>query len=137
MDGTVSASRPIPPTVSYVLGRIAKLPHDWRCCGPPGQLRHPKAFERQAKNALMLIESDRLIATLAQRTDDDGSDVASARSEIHSVGFVKDDDEEAIFLEHGALNDWIDIRLQPIVGGDQRTVMRVIAEVWDDEGIVR
>jgi len=46
-------------------------------------------LERQAKNALMLIESDGLVATLGQRADDDGGYVAATGSEVDGVGFVK------------------------------------------------
>jgi hypothetical protein len=113
-----------------------ELPHGWGCGGIPGQPRHAEVFERQAKNTLMLIESKGLVATLRLRTDDDGGDVASASSEIRKVRFIKDDDEEAISLEHGALNDRVEIRLQPIVSGGERAVMPVVTEVWDDEGIV-
>jgi hypothetical protein len=88
-----------------------ELPHGWGCGGIPGQPRHAEVFERQAKNTLMLIESKGLVATLRLRTDDDGGDVASASSEIRKVRFIKDDDEEAISLEHGALNDRVEIRL--------------------------
>src|ERR1700730_1802441 len=127
-------------TYSNVCGlrllRTEKLPHGWSCGGTPGQLRPPETFERQAKNALMLIKSDGLVAMLGHRTNDDGSDVASASREIRKVRFVKDDDEKAVFLEDGALNDRVEICLQPSVGGGERAVMSVIAEVWDDEGIV-
>ncbi len=49
----------------------------------------------------MLIESDGLVATLRQRTDDDGGHVAAPGCEVQSVRFVKDNDEQAVFLEHG------------------------------------
>jgi len=37
----------------------------------------------------MLIESDGLVATLGQRTDDDGGYVAATGSEVESVGLVE------------------------------------------------
>src|SRR5712664_2557707 len=46
-----------------VLGRGEKLPHGWCCGGVSGKLGYAQALERQAKNALMLIESDGLVAT--------------------------------------------------------------------------
>ena len=85
---------------------------------------------------MMLIESDGLVATLRQRADDDGGHMASAGCEIQSVRFVKHNDEEPVFLECGALNDWAEIRLRPIVSDRERAVMRIVAEVRDDEGIV-
>jgi len=71
-----------------VLGRGEKLPHGWCCGGVSGKLGYAQALERQAKNALMLIESDGLVAALRQRTDDDGSHVAAAGCEIQSVATV-------------------------------------------------
>jgi len=84
----------------------------------------------------MLIQSNGLVSALAQRADNDGSHVTPARSQVQRVRFVKDDDEQPVFLEHRALYDRVDIRLQPSVGGGQGAVMRVVAQVWDDEGIL-
>ncbi len=63
---------------------------------------------------MMLIESDGLVATLGQRADDDGGYVAATGSEVEGVGFVKD----------------------ARIGGAERAIVRVIAKMGDDEGIV-
>src|ERR1700730_13723004 len=77
----------------FKLWRSEKLPHGWSCGGIPGQARHAAAFGRQAKDGLMLLESDGLVAAPGERTDDGGGNVPPASSEICKVRFIKDDDE--------------------------------------------
>src|SRR5467141_189588 len=84
----------------------------------------------------MLIESDGLVATLGQRADDDGGYVAATGSEVEGVGFVKDDNEQAADLKLRAVNKRVDIGLEPRIGGAERAIVRVIAKIGDDEGIV-
>ncbi len=84
----------------------------------------------------MLIESDGLVATLGQRTDDDGGYVAATGSEVESVGLVEHDDEQAVNLKLRAVNKRVDIGLEPRIGGAERAIVRVIAKIGDDEGIV-
>src|SRR6266567_7493868 len=84
----------------------------------------------------MLIESDGLVATLGQRADDDGGYVAATGSEVEGVGFVKDDNEQAADLKLRAVNKRVDIGLEPRIGGAERAIVRVIAKMGDDEGIV-
>src|SRR5947208_13795129 len=84
----------------------------------------------------MLIESDGLVATLGQRADDDGGYVAATGSEVEGVGFVKDDNEQAADLKLRAVNKRVDIGLEPGIGGAERAIVRVIAKMGDDAGIV-
>ena len=83
----------------------------------------------------MLVESDGLVAALGQRTDDDCSDVASAGGEIGKVRFIKNNNQQAVLLKCRALDQWIDIRLQPIVRGSERAVVSVVAEVGNDKRV--
>ena len=85
---------------------------------------------------MMLIESDGLVATPGQRADDDGGYVAATGSEVEGVGFVKDDNEQAADLKLRAVNKRADIGLEPRIGGAERAIVRVIAKIGDDEGIV-
>src|SRR5580700_4771557 len=83
----------------------------------------------------MLVKSDRLVAALGQRTYNNGGDVASAGGEIGKVRFIKNNNQQAIFLKNGALDQGIDIRPQPIVRGSERAVVSVVAEVGNDKGV--
>src|ERR1700732_435391 len=83
----------------------------------------------------MLVESDGLVAALGQRTDDDSGYVAATGSEVESVGLVEHDDEQAIDLKLRGVNKRVDIGLEPRIGGAERTIVRVIAKIGDDEGI--
>ncbi len=64
------ALRKLKPSWGTALRCSEKFPHGWCRGGISGQLSHAEAFERQAQNALMLIESDGLVATLGQWADD-------------------------------------------------------------------
>ena len=79
----------------------------------------------------MLIESDGLVTTLGQRTGDDGGYVAAPGSEVEGVGFVKDDNEQAVDLKLRAVNKGIDPGLEPRIGGAERAIVRVIAKIGD------
>ena len=83
----------------------------------------------------MLIKSDRLVAALGQRTDNNGGDVASAGGEIGKVRFIKNNNQQAVFLKNGALDQGVDIRLQPIVRGSERAVVSIVTEVGNDKGV--
>jgi hypothetical protein len=48
---------------------------------------------------------------------------------------VEDDDKQSPTLKRRTLNQWIDIRLQPIVPRRQRTVVRITAKVGSDKGV--
>jgi len=115
---------------------IEKLPHGWGRGGISRQLSYAEAFEHQAKNTLMLIESDGLVAPLGQRTDDHGRYVAAAGSEVKGIGFIEDNDEQAVLLELRALYERVDVGLEPGIGCAERAVVRVITEIRDDEGKV-
>ena len=80
---------------------------------------------------MMLIESDGLVTTLGQRTGDDGGYVAAPGSEVEGVGFVKDDNEQAVDLKLRAVNKGIDPGLEPRIGGAERAIVRVIAMIGD------
>ena len=87
------------PDGDAALRCIEKLSHGWCRDGISGQLSHAEAFEHKAKNALMLIESYGFVATLGQRTDDDGRYVATAGCEVEGIGFVEHNDKRAVLLE--------------------------------------
>jgi hypothetical protein len=82
----------------------------------------------------MLIESDGFISALGQRTDDDGRYVAATGSEVERIGFVEHNDEQAVLLKQRALNERVDVGLEPDISGRERAVVRVIAKIGDDEG---
>ena len=86
---------------------------------------------------MMLIEGDGFVRTLGKGADDDSGDMATTGSEVESVGFVEHDDEQPIDLKLRALNEWVDLELEPGIGGAERAVVRIIAKIGDDEGIVR
>src|SRR5437762_7999240 len=85
----------------------------------------------------MLIESDGLVTTLGQRTGDDGGYVAAPGSEVEGVGFVKDDNEQAVDLKLRAVNKGIDPGLEPRIGGAERAIVRVIAMIGDKADALR
>ena len=84
----------------------------------------------------MLVEGDGLVCGLGKGADDDGGYVTATGSEVEIVGFVEDDDEQAVLLKLRAVNERVDIDLEPGIRGTERAVVRVIAKIGDDEGIV-
>src|ERR1700730_819258 len=84
----------------------------------------------------MLVEGDGFVAVLRKGTDDYGGYVTATGSEVEVVGFVEDNDEQAVFLKLRAVNERVDVVVEPSVGGAERAIMRVVAKIGDDEGIV-
>ena len=84
----------------------------------------------------MLVEGDGLVRALGKRADDDSGDVAATRGEVESVSLVEHDDEQAIDLKLWAVNERVDVELEPGIGGTERADVRIVAKIGDDEGIV-
>ena len=84
----------------------------------------------------MLVKRDGFVGALCKRADDDSGYMAATGSEVESVGLVENDDEKAIDLKLRALNERGYVGLEPGIGGAERAVVRVVASIRDDEGIV-
>jgi hypothetical protein len=118
------------------LRRVREFPHGWDGGGVSGELGYAEAFEHEAEDALMLVEGDGFVCALGKRTDDDSGYVAATGSEVEVVGFVEDNNEKTVVLKLRAVNERINVGLEPGIGGAEGAVMRVIAKIGDDEGIV-
>lgn len=118
------------------LRRVKEFPHGWSGGGVSGELGYAEAFDHEAEDALMLVECDGFVRAFGKRADDDSGYVAATGSEVEVVGFVKDDNEQAVVLKLRAVNQRVDVGLEPDIGGAERAVVRVIAKIGDDEGIV-
>ena len=121
---------------SGCLGRVKEFPHDRSCSGVTGALCYAETFEHEAENALVLVEGDRFVCALGKGADDDGDHMTAAGSEVEIACLIEKDDEEAILLKLRAVDERIDVGLEPGVGGAQRTIVRVIARIWDEKRII-
>lgn len=84
----------------------------------------------------MLVEGYGFVPALGQGANDDGGYMPASGSHVEGVGFVEDNDEKAVFLKLRALNERVDVGLEPGIGGTGRAVMCVAAKIGDDKGIV-
>ena len=64
----------------------------------------------------------------------DRGDVSSAVTGIAVKRLIKHDDQDPVFLELRIVEEGGDIGFQPIVCGCQASAMRVVQDVWNDEG---
>ena len=118
------------------LWRAKEFPHGWGCGGVCGEPGYAEAFEHEAEDALMLVEGDGSVCPLGKRTDHDGGYVAATGGEVESVSLVEHDDQQTIDLKLRTVDERVDVRLQPGIGGAERAVVRVVAKIGDDEGII-
>jgi len=121
---------------SGCLGRVKEFPHGRSCSGVTGALCYAEAFEHEAENALVLVEGDRSVSRLGKRTDDDSDHVTTTGSEVEIACLIEKDDEEAILLKLRAVDERVDVGLEPGIGSAERTIVRIIARIWDEKRII-
>src|SRR5213075_858615 len=98
--------------------------------------RYAQRLQHQAQRALVLIRRRGLIPALGERADDRPRDLPAAVSAA-AGGLIPPDDQETVLLELRALDQRIDVGLEPLVGGSQCPVVSVVVEIRRDEGKVR
>jgi hypothetical protein len=80
----------------------------------------------------MLVKRSRLEPAFDKWADKNRSDFPAA-VRIVVVRFVKDDDQQSVFLERWILDQRIDVGLEPTIRDIQTAVMGVVASVRRNE----
>src|SRR6202008_2146502 len=63
--------------------------------------------------------------------------MSAAVSRVIPAGLIENDDQQSILLKLGAVEQGSDVAREPNVGDGERTVVRVVEQVGDDEGKIR
>src|SRR6266498_5455561 len=79
---------------------------------------HAEPFQRQPQRALVLVQRGGLVAELRLRTDGHPHD-PPAPVGIVAARLVEHDDEQPVLLERRALDQRVDVVLEPGIGGAQ------------------
>src|SRR5579864_4292315 len=105
---------------------------------------HAQRIKRGAQHILVLVESYGLEALLHSGPHGKSNHVSAAVRRVRAEAFVKNQDQNAILLEPGSIEQRRDIVLEPRVrggqlyvigaaGGRRGTIMRVVVLVGHDE----
>ena len=85
----------------------------------------------------MLVKGLRLKSALRSRTDYDSRHLAPAILQIRLISLIECDDQQAAALKRGIGDQRSNIRLQPRIRLAERSVVRVIIHIRQDERILR
>ena len=132
----VSAAEAKPVSNHGSIALLEKLCHvgsRLRFAGIGGQ---PKSLHHQSKRVLVLVDLRGLISRFRELRADCNPRYSPASVSIVIMGRIESDDQQSAILEGTALDEWIDISLQPGVGYLEPTIMRVVAQIWSDERII-
>ena len=76
------------------------------------------------------------MSELGERRADQRADHAASAVGVVTARFIEHHDQQAVLLESGVFDQWVDVALEPVVGGAKSAIVRVVAAVRRDERVV-